>query len=32
MGFFDPGIYVDSFDTDADGFIRARSEDVYCPI
>jgi hypothetical protein len=32
MGFYDPGIYVDSFDTDADGFIRARSEDVYCPI
>lgn len=32
MGFYEPGIYVDSFDTDADGFIRARREDVYCPV
>lgn len=30
MGFYEPAIYVDSFDTDADGFIRARREDVYC--
>lgn len=32
MGFYEPGIYVDSFDTDADGFIRARGEAVYCPV
>jgi len=32
MGFYEPGIYVDSFDTDADGNIRARREDVYCTV
>jgi long-subunit acyl-CoA synthetase (AMP-forming) len=31
-GFYEPGIYVDSFDADADGNIRARREDVYCPV
>lgn len=32
MGFYEPGIYVDLFDPEADGIIRARREDVYCPI
>jgi hypothetical protein len=32
MGFYEPGVYVDSFGTDAAGFIRARREDVYCPV
>lgn len=38
MGFYEPGLYVDSLDTDtdtdtdADGLIRARREDVYCPV
>ncbi|HZK05894.1 MAG TPA: hypothetical protein VFC82_08610 [Actinomycetaceae bacterium] len=29
MSFYEPGIY---FDTDTDGNIRARREDVYCPV
>ena len=32
MSFYEPGIYVDSFDTDTDGNIRARREDVYCTV
>lgn len=32
MGFYRPGIYVDSFDTDADGFIRAHRDGVCCPV
>lgn len=32
MGFYEPGIYVESFDTDAYGFIPARRDDVYGPV
>lgn len=32
MGFYEMGVFVDSFEPDADGFIRARREDVFVPI
>lgn len=32
MGFYEMGVFVDSFEADADGLIRARREDVFVPV
>lgn len=32
MGFYETGVFVDSFEADADGLIRARREDVFFPV
>jgi hypothetical protein len=32
MGFYEMGVFVDSFEPGADGLIRARREDVFVPI
>lgn len=31
MGFYETGVFVDSFEPGADGLIRARREDVFLP-
>lgn len=32
MGFYETGVFVDSFEADADGLIRAHREDVFIPV
>lgn len=32
MGFYETGVFVDSFEADSDGLIRARREDVFVPV
>ncbi len=32
MGFYEMGVFVDSFEADADGLVRARREDVFVPV